>query len=65
MYVFIKPVGDLLVPDQRSKEGIPVTGVLVELNSYWQRRIIDGTVVVCDQTVKQEVTDKKDKGGNK
>lgn len=41
---FLKPVNGLVVRDPESKEILPVDGSVVAMNSYWRRRVQDGSV---------------------
>lgn len=47
MIVKIKPASpELKIRDPKTKEIIPVEGKLVEMNSFWHRRIKDGDMVI-------------------
>lgn len=47
----LKPVGGVKIRDPKTKEFLPEGGRLVEMTSYWNRRIQDGTVTVSPVTV--------------
>ncbi|OGQ23517.1 MAG: hypothetical protein A3I05_01105 [Deltaproteobacteria bacterium RIFCSPLOWO2_02_FULL_44_10] len=58
----LKPTGDAKIRDPQTKEYLPEEGRLVEMTSYWNRRIQDGTVmIVPDQNaiLKSEKPQKK------
>ncbi len=42
----LKPVGGVKIRDPKTREYLPQEGRLVEMTSYWNRRIQDGTVTV-------------------
>jgi hypothetical protein len=67
MMVFLKPIENVLVRDPKSKEIFPQEGMLVELNTYWQRRINDGTLLIVNQKIEEKSIEKKviTKGGTK
>ncbi|MBK68022.1 MAG: DUF2635 domain-containing protein [Rickettsiales bacterium] len=44
--LFIKPADGMVVRDPMTKEKLPVEGKETLINSYWQRRIKDGDVIV-------------------
>ena len=43
----LKPVGGVKIRDPKTREYLPQEGRLVEMTSYWNRRIQDGTVTVA------------------
>jgi hypothetical protein len=67
MMVFLKPIENVLIRDPKSKEIFPQEGMLVELNTYWQRRINDGTLLIVNQKTEEKLIEKKVimKGGTK
>lgn len=59
MKVFVKPteVGSI-VRKPESMISLQATGELVELNSYWSRRIRDKDVIVTDAPIEKKISDK-------
>lgn len=64
---FLKPIAK--VRDPQTKEFLPIEGRRVEMNTYWKRRVQDGTVmVVKSQTaafskIEKPPTEKSSKRG--
>ncbi len=46
----IKPVDGFKIRDPQTKAYLPEEGRLVEMSSYWYRRIQDGTVTIADSS---------------
>ncbi len=59
---FIKPAGDNKVRRPDNRKHIKATGETVEWNSYWQRRLDAGEVVVVDLNAAKAAPKKT--GGN-
>lgn len=47
----LKPLGGSKIRDPKTKEFLSEGGRLVEMTSYWNRRIQDGTVTVSPVTL--------------
>jgi hypothetical protein len=58
MTVFVTPIENVLVRNPKTKEIIPKEGMLVELNSFWQRRINDGSLILGEPKIEKQ-TDRK------
>jgi len=58
MKAFLVPVKGGLIRIPNTKQIMPETGMLVELNSFWSRRIKDGSVLVFE---KKSFVDKLDR----
>ncbi len=56
--VRIKPIKDVIVRDKINKEIVPKEGVDVVLNSYWRRRINDGSMYIVDNKKDDSKDDK-------
>ena len=68
MTVFVKPIENVLVRLPRTKEIIPESGMLLELDSFIQRRINDGSLKVIEEQKNEKPLEQKKvfvKGGNK
>lgn len=48
--MFVKPKKGLSVFNPETKKIMPDTGMLVVDNAYWQRRVIDGDVILTEDT---------------
>lgn len=46
--VHLKPKEGLLVRDEKTKQILPVEGRIVEMSTYWVRRLKDGDVVLVE-----------------
>lgn len=58
--VLLKPAEGRLVRNPDTYEALPAEGKAVEMNSYWQRRLIAGDVVIHSPT-SSAVKDKGEK----
>ncbi len=47
----LKPIDGVKIRDPKTREYLPQEGRLVEMTSYWNRRIQDGTVTVSLATM--------------
>ncbi len=68
--VFVKPTQDALVRFPKTMNILPDTGSYVQFNSYWRRRLRDGSVFISKpekKIVEKEEEDFKEdkKGGRK
>ncbi len=54
--IFIKPIEGVIVRNPKSKEILPKQGLTVDYNTYWRRRLKDGSVVISkpEKIVKTE-----------
>ncbi len=59
----LKPVNGAKIRDPKTKEFLPEDGKRVEMTTYWNRRIQDGTVKVVSET-SQYKPEKMKKGGD-
>lgn len=48
--VFLVPKSGMLIRDPMTGDRLPARGKRVELNSYWSRRIAEGSVTVFEET---------------
>jgi hypothetical protein len=60
----LKPVSGSKIRDPKTKEFLPEGGRLVEMTSYWNRRIQDGTVTVIDPQSAIPKSEKSQKRGS-
>lgn len=70
MKTLLKPKEGLIILNPLTKLNLKVEGDLVDMNTYWRRRILDGDVEIVEpKEVKMEATieDKKESklGGKK
>jgi len=49
--VFVKPIAGATIQTFDTKTAIPAEGMEVTLDTFWSRRIADGSVVVVDKTI--------------
>lgn len=49
--IFVKPIAGVLVRYPQTMTPLAAEGALVELDTFWRRRIADGTVVVVEKAV--------------
>ncbi len=57
-YKFLKPNGKLIIRDPNTKMPLSENGELKEYNSYWRRRVIEGSCIIVEQNntvVKEEI----------
>ena len=59
----LKPIGGAKIRDPKTKEFLPEDGRRVEMTTYWNRRIQDGTVTVVSEAP-QYKPEKIRKGGD-
>jgi len=62
--VYVKPVNGALVRNPKSMQILPEAGAYVEYNSFWRRRVKDGSVVISKpekKTVYEQPRKKEDK----
>ncbi len=52
--VFVKPKEGLLVRDEKTKQILPIEGKIVEMSTYWVRRLKDGDVELVKSVEKAE-----------
>lgn len=52
--VFVKPKEGLLVRDEKTKQILPIEGKVVEMSTYWVRRLKDGDVELVKNAEKAE-----------
>ena len=52
--VFVKPKEGLLVRDEKTKQILPIEGKIVEMSTYWVRRLKDGDVELVENVEKAE-----------
>jgi len=55
MTVYVTPIENVLVRNPKTKEIVPKEGMLVELDSFWQRRINDGTLVLGEPKQEKQI----------
>lgn len=48
----VKPAKGFVVPDPVSLRIVPEEGAVVPWNAYWQRRVLEGSLVVVEQKKK-------------
>jgi hypothetical protein len=66
----IKPKEGLIILDPRTKLKLKVEGDLVDMSTYWKRRILDGDVEIVmteEAKIETKIDDKKESklGGKK
>ncbi len=45
----IKPVENRIVPDPYMNDALPAEGRKVELDQYWNRRLLDGDITIVEE----------------
>ena len=63
--VFVKPTQDALVRFPKTMNILPDTGSYVQFNSYWRRRLRDGSVFISKPEKKIVLDNPEDKKGGK
>jgi len=67
MKTLIKPKEGLLILNPATRLNLRVEGELVDLGTYWRRRLSDGDVELVLETKEEKIEDKKESklGGKK
>lgn len=61
--IYVKPLEGLLVRNPKNKNPIPADGAWIDTNSFWNRRIRDGSLIITDPPEK-EAQEKEDESKN-
>ena len=59
----LKPVAGVKIRDPKTKDFLPEDGKRIEMSTYWNRRIQDGTVMVISENP-QAKPERLKKGGD-